>query len=68
MNHRGVNSYEERPAGCSMGHRAVDFFFSTGFVGGPPGALAGTARIGQDVDIGLVGVNYRWGGAPAARY
>ncbi|WP_038380257.1 outer membrane protein [Bradyrhizobium elkanii] len=51
-----------------MGHRDVDFFFSTGFVGGPPGALAGTARIGQDVDIGLVRVNYRWGGAPAARY
>ncbi|MEY9685487.1 hypothetical protein [Bradyrhizobium elkanii] len=42
--------------------------FQPGFVGGPPGALAGTARIGQDVDIGLVGVNYRWGGAPAARY
>lgn len=44
-----------------MGHRDVDFFFSPGLVGGPAGLFAGTARIGQDVDIGLVRVNYRWG-------
>jgi len=50
-----------------MGHRDVDFF-STGIVGAPAGAFAGTARIGQDADIGLVRVNYRWGGAVAAKY
>ncbi|MGY8685704.1 outer membrane beta-barrel protein [Bradyrhizobium sp. UFLA05-153] len=43
-----------------MGRRDVDFFFSSGFAGAPVGARAGTARIGQDVDIGLVRVNYRW--------
>ena len=32
------------------------------------GAFAGTARIGQDVDIGVVRVNYRWGGAVSATY
>ncbi|WP_445220467.1 outer membrane protein [Bradyrhizobium sp. Pa8] len=48
-----------------MGHRDVDFFFSAGIGGVPVGARAGTARIGQDVDVGLVRVNYRWDGAVA---
>ncbi|UVO30362.1 outer membrane protein [Bradyrhizobium arachidis] len=50
-----------------LGHRDVDFF-STGIVGVPVGAFAGTARIGQDVDIGMVRVNYRWGAPVAATY
>ena len=43
-------------------------FFSTGIVGAPAGALAGTARIDQDVDIGLVRLNYRFGGPVVAKY
>jgi hypothetical protein len=31
----------------------------------PPGR---TERIGQDVDIGLIRVNYRWGGPVVAKY
>jgi outer membrane immunogenic protein len=50
-----------------MGHRDVDLF-STGIVGGPAGTFAGSARIGQDVDIGLVRLNYRWGGPLVAKY
>lgn len=50
-----------------MGHRDVDFF-STGIVGAPAGAFAGSARIGQDVDIGLVRLNYRWGGPLVAKF
>ncbi|WP_439373428.1 outer membrane protein [Bradyrhizobium sp. DASA03120] len=48
-----------------MGRRDVDFFFSAGSVGIPAGARAGTARISQDVDIGLVRVNYRLSDAVA---
>ncbi|WFU80356.1 outer membrane beta-barrel protein [Bradyrhizobium sp. CIAT3101] len=48
-----------------MGRRDVDFFFSTGTVGIPAGDRAGTARISQDIDIGLVRVNYRLGDAVA---
>jgi outer membrane immunogenic protein len=50
-----------------MGHRDVDVF-GVGVLGLAPGAFAGTARIGQDVDIGLVRVNYRWGGPVVAKY
>ncbi|MGY8677602.1 outer membrane beta-barrel protein [Bradyrhizobium sp. UFLA05-153] len=50
-----------------MGHRDVNFYF-TGVFGLPPGAFAGTARIGQDIDIGLVRLNYRWGGPLVAKY
>ncbi|KRQ99650.1 hypothetical protein CQ12_16950 [Bradyrhizobium jicamae] len=51
-----------------MGHRDVDVFLTLGLVGRPAGAFDGTARIGQDVDIGLVRVNYRWDGAVATTY
>jgi outer membrane immunogenic protein len=34
----------------------------------PAGVVAGTVRIGQDVDMGLVRLNYRWGGPVVARY
>ncbi|MGY3622245.1 outer membrane protein [Bradyrhizobium sp. USDA 10063] len=50
-----------------MGHRDVNFF-STGTAGVPAGPLAGTARVGQDVGIGLVPVNYRWSGADVVKY
>ena len=44
-----------------MGHFNASFATSAGF-------LPRTDRIGQDVDIGLVRVNYRWGGPAVARY
>ncbi|UPK07413.1 outer membrane beta-barrel protein [Bradyrhizobium sp. 170] len=50
-----------------MGHRDVNFY-GTGVFGLAPGAFAGTGRIGQDVDIGLVRLNYRWGGPVLAKY
>jgi outer membrane immunogenic protein len=34
----------------------------------PAGALYGTARISQDVDMGLVRLNYKFGGPVVARY
>jgi outer membrane immunogenic protein len=50
-----------------MGHHDVNFY-GVGILGLASGAFAGTARIGQDVDIGLVRVNYRWGGPAVAKY
>jgi outer membrane immunogenic protein len=44
-----------------LGHRNNDFTT-------PAGAFFGTDRIGQDVDMGLVRVNYRWGGPVIAKY
>ncbi|MBR0778214.1 porin family protein [Bradyrhizobium diazoefficiens] len=44
-----------------LGHRNIDFVT-------PAGAFFGTDRIGQDVDMGLVRVNYRWGGPVIAKY
>jgi outer membrane immunogenic protein len=44
-----------------LGHHSVDFPT-------PAGLVARTDRIGQDVDIGLVRVNYRWGGPVVAKY
>ena len=32
------------------------------------GGVAGTVRVRQDVDMGLVRLNYRWGGPVVARY
>jgi outer membrane immunogenic protein len=34
----------------------------------PAGAVFGSDRIRQDVDMGLVRLNYRWGGPAIARY
>jgi outer membrane immunogenic protein len=34
----------------------------------PGGGLAGTERVRQDVDMGLVRLNYRWGGPVVAKY
>jgi outer membrane immunogenic protein len=50
-----------------MGHRDASFF-GIGTFGIPPGTFVAAARIGQDVDIGLVRVNYRWGGPVVAKY
>jgi outer membrane immunogenic protein len=44
-----------------LGHRNIDFVT-------PAGVFAGTDRISQDVDMGLVRVNYRWGGPVIAKY
>lgn len=41
-----------------LGHHGADFATLTG------GLLARTERIGQDIDIFLLRVNYRWGAAP----
>ncbi|QQO30970.1 porin family protein [Bradyrhizobium diazoefficiens] len=43
-----------------LGHRNVDFTLG--------GAFVQTERIGQDVDMGLVRLNYRWGGPMIAKY
>ncbi|MBI5261242.1 MAG: outer membrane beta-barrel protein, partial [Bradyrhizobium sp.] len=44
-----------------LGHRNVGF---TSVAGAP----FGNDSIGQDVDMGLVRLNYRWGGPAVARY
>jgi outer membrane immunogenic protein len=44
-----------------MGNRNISFTT-------PAGLFDGTDRIRQDVDIGLVRVNYRWGGPIIAKY
>ncbi len=44
-----------------LGHRNLNFT-------APGGVLFTTERIGQDVDMGLVRVNYRWGGPVIAKY
>jgi outer membrane immunogenic protein len=44
-----------------LGHRTLTF-------NTPAGATFLSNRIGQDVDIGLVRVNYRWGGPVIAKY
>ncbi|OAF12143.1 outer membrane protein [Bradyrhizobium neotropicale] len=45
-----------------LGHHSADFATV------PGGLLARTDRIGQDIDIGVIRVNYRWGGPLVARY
>ena len=50
-----------------MGHRDADFR-GVGNFGIPAGTFTGAGRIGQDVDIGLVRLNYRWGGPVVAKF
>jgi len=52
-----------------MGNRTVGLY-STGIVPlvGTAGTLVGTNRMGQDVDLVTVRVNYRWGGPVVAKY
>ncbi len=45
-----------------LGNRTVDL------AAVPAGFLWQSDRIGQDVDIGLVRLNYRWGGPVIAKY
>ncbi|MGD4018472.1 outer membrane beta-barrel protein, partial [Xanthomonas citri pv. citri] len=45
-----------------LGHHSADFATLTG------GFLARTDRIGQDIDMGLIRINYRWGGPLVAKY
>ncbi|ULK98092.1 outer membrane beta-barrel protein [Bradyrhizobium sp. I71] len=51
-----------------LGHRTIDFTGSGNFVTAPLGVFTASNRIGQDVDIGLIRLNYRWGGPMIARY
>jgi outer membrane immunogenic protein len=51
-----------------LGNRNITMAASGNFVGFPAGAATRTDRIGQDVDIGLIRVNYRWGGPVIAKY
>jgi outer membrane immunogenic protein len=44
-----------------LGHRTVSFTT-------PAGVFDGADRIGQNVDMGLVRLNYRWGGPLIAKY
>ena len=44
-----------------LGDRTIDFTT-------PAGVFRGSDGIRQDVDMGLVRVNYRWGGPAIARY
>jgi outer membrane immunogenic protein len=47
-----------------MGNRNIQFsFLAAGF-----GPVARIDRITQDVDMGTVRVNYRWGGPVIAKY
>lgn len=45
-----------------LGHHSADFATLAG------GLLARTDRIGQDIDMGLIRINYRWGGPVVAKY
>ena len=49
-----------------LGNRTIGFTGSGNFA--PLGVATRSDRISQDVDIGLVRVNYRWGGPMIARY
>lgn len=45
-----------------LGHHSADFATLAG------GLLPRTDRIGRDIDVGLIRVNYRWGGPVVAKY
>lgn len=51
-----------------LDNRTVTFTGSGNFVAAPLGAVTRSERISQDVDIGMIRVNYRWGGPLVARY
>lgn len=51
-----------------LGNRTIGFTGSGNLPLGPLGAATRSERIGQDVDIGLIRVNYRWGGPVIAKY
>lgn len=45
-----------------LGHHSADFATLAG------GLVAHTDRIGQDIDMGLIRINYRWGNPVVAKY
>jgi len=45
-----------------LGNRTMTFTGSGNLPAAPLGAVARSERISRDVDIALIGVNYRWGG------
>jgi outer membrane immunogenic protein len=45
-----------------LGHHSADFATLVG------GFAPRTDRIGQDIDMGLIRINYRWGGPVVAKY
>jgi len=51
-----------------LGTRTIGFTGSGNLPGGALGVATRSERIGQDVDIGLIRVNYRWGGPVIAKY
>ncbi|MBP0115938.1 MULTISPECIES: outer membrane protein [Bradyrhizobium] len=51
-----------------LGNRTINFTGSGNFAIAPLGVVTRSERISQDVDIGLIRVNYRWGGPAIARY
>lgn len=51
-----------------LGNRTIGFSGSGNFLAAPLGAATRSERISQDVDIGLIRVNYRWGGPIIAKY
>jgi outer membrane immunogenic protein len=50
-----------------MGTKDVTFYSVDGFTA-PPGAFSSIHRISQDVDVGTVRLNYRFGGPVVAKY
>ncbi|MBR0950590.1 hypothetical protein [Bradyrhizobium canariense] len=55
-----------RPICC--GKARAGWNLSGNFVLAPLGAATRSERISQDVQIGLIRVNYRWGGPILAKY
>ncbi|WP_027550829.1 outer membrane protein [Bradyrhizobium sp. Cp5.3] len=51
-----------------LGHHTTTFTGSGNFLIAPLGVATRSERIGQDVDMGLVRLNYRWGGPAIAKY
>ena len=51
-----------------LGDRTLNFTGSGNFGIAPLGVVTRSERIRQDVDIGLVRLNYRWGGPVIAKY
>jgi outer membrane immunogenic protein len=51
-----------------LGSRTIGFTSSGNFLFAPLGAATRSERISQDADIGLVRVNYRWGGPAISMY
>lgn len=51
-----------------LGNHTLTFTGSGNLPAAPLGAVTRSERISQDVDIGLIRVNYRWGGPLIAKF